>query len=143
MPPNVATRVVLVVDDDESLRTMIARALQPSYEVHEARDGSIALALLDRIAVPYAIVCDVTMPGLDGFELGRRVKRSPKLRDVPIIFLTARTSGVDIVEAMNVGAAHYILKPFSVRELRDKLDNLEKPDKPDKPDKPGQSTPPT
>lgn len=137
MPPNVPTRVVLVVDDDEALRTMIARALRPGYEVHEARDGSVALALLDRIAVPYAIVCDVTMPGLDGFELGRRVKKNPKLRDVPIIFLTARTSGVDIVEAMKVGAAHYILKPFSVRELRDKLDKLEKPDKP------GQPAPPT
>jgi CheY-like chemotaxis protein len=127
MSSNAESRVVLVVDDDEGLRTMISRALRPSYQVHEAHDGATALAILERIAAPYAIVCDVTMPGFDGFELGRRLKRSPKHRSVPIIFLTARTSGVDIVEAMKVGAAHYILKPFSVRELMDKLENLAPP----------------
>ena len=117
-------RVVLVIDDDESLRAMIARALSTSYRVYEAKDGTVALALLDRIAAPHAIVCDVTMPGVDGFEVARCVKRLPKLRDVPIIFLSARTGGTDIVEAMKLGAAHYILKPVSVRELLDKLEKL-------------------
>jgi CheY-like chemotaxis protein len=114
-------RAILVVEDDEAVRRLLVRTLSELYEVSAARDGEEALRMLERAPAPSAIVCDVTMPGIDGFELARRVRRNRAMRDLPIVFVTARTSGSDIVAAMRLGAASYILKPFSTRELLDKV----------------------
>jgi DNA-binding response OmpR family regulator len=109
--------VVMVVDDDAGIRTMIVRALGVTHTVYEATDGEEAHAMLQVIPTPDAIVCDVMMPRLDGLSLAKLLRKDALLKRVPILFLTARSSALDVVAGINAGARHYMTKPFKVAEL--------------------------
>ena len=117
-------KIVLVVDDDEDLRELLVRTLATKYTVYEAGDGQSAVDLLDTTIIPDAIICDVMMPGMDGYAVAQRVKSNANLRDVPIIFLTAKSSAADVIHGIQSGARHYVSKPFNVRELVEKVDRL-------------------
>src|SRR4051794_15956416 len=106
---------LLVVDDDAPIRRMLARTLAAEgYEVDAIADGGAALAAVER-SVPDAIVLDVTMPGLDGLAVTRRL-RAKGLR-VPILLLTARDAVPDRVAGLDAGADDYLVKPFDADEL--------------------------
>ena len=106
---------LLLVDDDPPIRRMLARTLTAEgYEVESAADGGAALAAVER-SVPDAIVLDVTMPGVDGLAVTRRL-RAKGLR-VPILLLTARDALRDRVDGLDAGADDYLVKPFEVEEL--------------------------
>jgi two-component system response regulator MprA len=106
---------VLVVDDDPPLRRMVARTLAAAgYAVTTAGDGGAALAEVERVA-PDLIVLDVTMPGLDGLAVCRRLRA--KGVAVPVLMLTARDSIPDRVNGLESGADDYLVKPFAVEEL--------------------------
>ena len=117
-------KLVLVVDDDQSVRELVLRALQgKGYETIEAKDGLSAAELLGKMPrTPDLLICDVMMPTIDGFSLARMVKTSPSLRSVPIIFLTAKADAEDVVRGITLGARHYVQKPFSVKDLLDKVE---------------------
>lgn len=117
-------RTVLVVEDDPTTRTMIARALAASYHVHEAVDGQAAIDLLGTIAPPDLFILDVMMPRVDGITLAKTLKADPKMNRVPIIFLTAKASPGDVIQGIKVGAKHYISKPFSITTLLAKIEKL-------------------
>jgi CheY-like chemotaxis protein len=117
---------VLVVDDDATIRKMVARALGAEYTVYEAADGLAALEILPRIAEPAVIVCDVMMPQIDGVTLVRELRKQPHLKGIPVIFLTAKSSPKDFVLGINAGARHYLTKPFSVKDLLDKVASIVK-----------------
>lgn len=105
---------ILVVDDEPSIVELIRVNLEDAgYEVDEAADG---LAALDRLnQKPFdLIVLDLMLPGVDGFEVCRRVRRSSS---VPIIMLTAKADEIDRVLGLEMGADDYITKPFSPREF--------------------------
>ncbi len=105
---------ILVVEDDPSLREVVALGLRrEGYQVVEARDGQ---AGLDRFAQerPDLVLLDVMLPGLDGFEVCRAIRRTSL---VPVIMLTARTDTVDVVVGLESGADDYITKPFEFPEL--------------------------
>ena len=121
-----ALKVVLVVEDDTSVRSMLVRALGNHYKVVEAGDGLAAMELLRKIPAPDVILCDVMMPRMNGYALARVLKADPTLKSIPIVFLTARDSAKDIVEGINAGARHYIAKPFSVRDVLDKIGKIVK-----------------
>jgi len=105
---------ILVVDDEEDLRTMLSSYLAAGgFEVTEATDGEQGLALLASRDFDL-VVLDVGLPGLDGFEVLRELRVTS---DVPVIMLTARTEEVDRVVGLTVGADDYVTKPFSPREL--------------------------
>ena len=123
MPP-AATKTVLIVEDDESVRTMLARALGVKYTISQAADGLEAIEMLKTIAPPDLIICDVMMPKMNGYAMTRMLKADEKLRLVPIVFLTARSSAKDVVLGINAGARHYISKPFSVRDVLDKVGKI-------------------
>src|SRR3954451_4091834 len=106
---------LLLVDDDAPIRRMLERTLiAEGYDVVAAADGGAALAAVER-NVPDAIVLDVTMPGLDGLAVTRRL-RSKGLR-VPILLLTARDAVHERVAGLDAGADDYLVKPFDVNEL--------------------------
>jgi two-component system response regulator MprA len=106
---------LLLVDDDAPIRRMLARTLAAEgYEVEAAADGGAALAAVER-SLPDAIVLDVTMPGLDGLAVTRRL-RAKGLR-VPILLLTARDAIHDRVAGLDAGADDYLVKPFDTQEL--------------------------
>lgn len=124
-PPSVAgapeAHVVLVVEDDPSIRAMIVRALGLTYTVYEAEDGVAAAALLTKIPNPHAMICDVMMPRMDGLTLAKSLKKNPQLRSIPIVFLTAKDHALDVVQGINAGARHYIAKPFKMKDLLEKV----------------------
>jgi DNA-binding response OmpR family regulator len=117
-------KLVLVVDDDPSVRTLVSKALvAKGYDVREAGDGLAASEVLGGLArLPDLLICDVMMPTFDGFSLARLVKARAELRAMPIIFLTARTASADLVQGIQLGARHYVHKPFSVKDLLDKVE---------------------
>jgi two-component system, OmpR family, response regulator MprA len=110
---------ILVVDDDRAVRDALRRALTlGSYEVQCAEDGEQALELVVQ-AVPDAVVLDVGLPGIDGLEVCRRLRRLGNR--VPILILTARDAVADRIDGLDVGADDYMVKPFDVGELKARL----------------------
>ncbi len=108
-----ATRI-LVVDDEESLRMGVSRALRDAgYAVDTAPDGLAALAAV-AAAPPDLILLDLMLPGVDGLEVCREVRRTS---DVPILMLTARDDDMDRILGLEMGADDYLPKPFQMREL--------------------------
>src|ERR687891_474284 len=109
------SEALLVVDDDAPIRRMLWRTLAAEgYEVEAVADGGAALAAVER-SVPDGIVLDVTMPGVDGLAVTRRL-RAKGLR-VPILLLTARDGLRERVAGLDAGADDYLIKPFEVEEL--------------------------
>ena len=106
---------VLVVDDDAPIRRMLARTLgAEGYEVKVAADGGAALAVIERSA-PDLVVLDVAMPGVDGLEVCRRLRRSGL--GLPVLLLTARDAVHERVVGLDAGADDYLVKPFASEEL--------------------------
>jgi DNA-binding response OmpR family regulator len=106
---------VLVVDDDPTVGDVVRRYLERAgYAVTLAQDGNAALLEYARLA-PDLVILDLVMPGLDGFEVARRIRRrSP---GVPVIMLTAMGEEQDRIAGLQLGADDYVTKPFSPREL--------------------------
>jgi two-component system response regulator MprA len=114
---------VLVVDDDPPLLRMLARTLAAEgYAVATAVDGGAALAQISSATPPDLIVLDVTMPGLDGLAVCRRLRS--KGVTVPVLMLTARDAVADRVSGLDSGADDYLVKPFAVEELIARLHAL-------------------
>lgn len=106
---------ILLVEDEVSLAMIVKDALkEEGYEVAIARDGLEGLEQYFR-EHPALIIADVMMPEVDGFEMVRRIRRMDK--EVPVLFLSARSSVDDIVFGFGLGANDYLRKPFSLREL--------------------------
>jgi len=107
-------RKVLVVDDEPTLVAALRYTLErEGFQVLEAGDGETALQLA-RSQSPDIVILDVLLPGLDGFEVCRRLRRESS---VPIIMLTAKGEETDRVVGLELGADDYVAKPFSMREL--------------------------
>ncbi|MCB9780054.1 MAG: Flp pilus assembly complex ATPase component TadA [Alphaproteobacteria bacterium] len=108
--------VVLVVDDHEEILQLVHITLEGRHEVHLARDGQEAL---DQVArhKPDAIVLDVMMPRLSGYEVAERLKGDPATADIPILILSARGDAQHIKEGFQAGADDYLPKPFDPEEL--------------------------
>jgi len=108
---------ILVIEDENEVRDNIAEILQLSdYEVRKAPDGlsGVGMAMAD---VPDLIICDITMPGLDGYEVLHALHQHPATANVPFVFLTASTEKEWIRKAMTAGADDYLTKPFEGVEL--------------------------
>jgi two-component system, OmpR family, response regulator MprA len=107
---------ILVVDDERAVRDSLRRALElEGYEIELAENGREALDRVASGAEPDAIVLDVLMPGVDGLEVCRTLRRNGSR--VPVLMLTARTQVEDRVEGLDAGADDYLTKPFALEEL--------------------------
>jgi two-component system response regulator MprA len=107
---------ILVVDDERAVRDSLRRALQlQGYEVELASDGAEALARLSANGRVDAVVLDILMPGIDGLEVCRQIRRAGS--GVPVLMLTARDAVGDRVEGLDAGADDYLVKPFALEEL--------------------------
>ncbi|MGY1810410.1 ATP-binding protein [Blastococcus sp. SYSU D00669] len=115
-PPSVSGASVLVVDDNADMRTYLTRLLAPHWTVRTAPDGRSALASV-AAQPPDLVVTDVMMPGMDGFELLRELRRSPATRRIPVLMLTARAGQEAAVEGFAAGVDDYLAKPFEAPEL--------------------------
>src|SRR5262245_31248517 len=109
-------KLVLIVDDTPTNIAVVSGLLNDSFQTKVTTNGEKALAIASGPSGPEKpdlILLDIMMPGMDGYEVCRRLKDNPATRDIPVIFLTARTEDVDEEKGFDVGAMDYIHKPFS------------------------------
>lgn len=109
--------LVLIVDDVPKNLQVLGNILRKQeYNIAAATSGKQALDLVKNIQ-PDLILLDIMMPDIDGFEVCKKLKESTESKDIPVIFLTAKTGTDDIVKGFEVGAVDYLTKPFNSAEL--------------------------
>ena len=118
---------VLIVDHSAAIRKILQRVLSqaevPVGQVFEASDGREALDALEVQKVGL-ILLDINMPNMDGIEFLRQVKSDGSLRDLPVVMVTTEGSENKVMEAVELGAAGYVRKPFTAEQIREKLSGL-------------------
>ncbi|NMH66340.1 diguanylate cyclase [Shewanella salipaludis] len=114
---------VLVVDDNvDNLDVMIANLQQESIELLVSLSGEEGLQLARELS-PDLILLDIMMPGMDGFEVCRRLKQDQATADIPVIFISAKNNEADIEQGLRLGAIDFVNKPFSIPILKARLRN--------------------
>lgn len=109
---------ILIVDDSRTVRLQIATALSHAkYQVVEAEDGAAGLAAIESHPDIALVICDVTMPIMDGIEMLRRVKADARSAALPVLMLTAEGKADLIQEVKRLGAKGWIVKPFKPDQL--------------------------
>ena len=114
---------ILIVEDNDSIRDMLAGIFKPFYEVLTAADGAEGLALV-RSEMPNIVVSDVVMPNMSGTELCKQIKSDFNTCHIPVVLLTARTAIEQNIEGLRIGADDYITKPFNTNLLISRCNNL-------------------
>ncbi len=115
---------VLVVDDSAAIRKILKRVLQqteiPLGQVYEAGDGVEALAGL-KLQQVHLILSDINMPNMDGLQFLSELKTNQEWKKIPVIMVTTEGSQAKVLEAVGLGAAGYIRKPFTADQIKEKL----------------------
>ncbi len=118
---------VLIVDDSGAIRKILQRVLIqaeiPLGKVYEAGDGVEALDALKQHPVGL-ILSDINMPNMDGLQLLNAVKSQPTTKNVPMVMITTEGSSTKVMEAVSLGAAGYVRKPFTAEQIKEKLSGL-------------------
>jgi two-component system, OmpR family, alkaline phosphatase synthesis response regulator PhoP len=108
---------ILIVEDEKDIIEVLRYYLEKeNYRVHVAQDGFQALELASKV-IPNLILLDLMLPRLDGIETCRRLKSDERLRDIPVIMVTAKAEEADKIKGLEIGADDYVTKPFSAKEL--------------------------
>ncbi len=115
--------ILLVVDDNEDIRTFIKQALKDKYIIYAAENGEEALDILSDIS-PKIVITDVMMPIMDGIELCKHIKSKKETSHIPVVMLTAKLSQENEIIGLKTGADAYIRKPFDIELLELKLENI-------------------
>ena len=125
---------ILIAEDEKQIGDMMAFKLTNSgHQVIRAQNGDEVVALASR-ELPDLIMLDVMMPGINGFEVLRRLKQHGDLRSVPVIMVTAKGHERDVLSGLGGGAVDYVVKPFSLKELAARVElALRKPQGPPQP----------
>ena len=120
-----ASAHVLLVDDDPLLIALLTRALGAiGYEVRHESDGASALESLQVEPLPALVLLDIDIPGLDGFAVLRDIGDRGLLAQLKVLILSARGSETDVIEALHLGAAGHVTKPFSLPVLLARIEQL-------------------
>ncbi|HEY5675077.1 MAG TPA: response regulator [Malonomonas sp.] len=115
---------ILIVEDEESLLKLESILLTTKgYLVQGVTTGLAALEAMDE-ELPDLVLLDVMLPKMDGFEVCSRIKQNPETRHIPIILLTAKKTPEDVARGKEVGADHYITKPFKSAMVMDIIESL-------------------
>lgn len=108
---------ILIIEDEEDIRELVKYNLQrENFDVLEAESGEEGLKLAERVP-PDLILLDLMLPGKDGLEICRMLKRNVRTQNIPIVMMTARGEESDIITGLELGADDYIVKPFSPKVL--------------------------
>ena len=115
--------IILVVEDNVEVRAYIRGELELNYVIIEAADGTIGISKAME-TIPDLIISDIMMPGCDGYELCKTLKKDIKTSHIPIILLSAKASEASVMQGLEIGADDYITKPFSTKILAARIRNL-------------------
>ncbi|MCK9240067.1 response regulator [Desulfocurvus sp.] len=108
---------VLIVEDEEDILNLLQFNFESAgFDVHTSGDGRDGLALARRLR-PDIVLLDLMLPGMDGFDVCKALKRDAETAQIPVVMLTARGEEVDRIVGLELGADDYVVKPFSFREL--------------------------
>jgi two-component system chemotaxis response regulator CheY len=115
----------LVVDDFATMRRIVRSLLKESGygNVDEAEDGAMALQMLKAGKYDF-VISDINMPNMNGFEMLRQIRAQPNLKELPVLMVTAEAKKEDIINAAQIGASGYIVKPFTKAVLEEKLTKI-------------------
>lgn len=115
---------ILVVDDDPYILMSLEFLMKKNgYQVMIARNGTEALEAINTVK-PSLILLDIMMPDVDGYSICKHVKSKKELKDIHVVFLSAKTKETDVQKGLDLGASMYITKPFSTRDLMKKVNEL-------------------
>ncbi len=115
---------ILIVEDESSIVNVVSQALRRhGFDVTTAGNGDDALEMLYPV-LPDLVLLDLMLPGMDGWEVCRRIRSTPESKSLPIIMMTARRDERDLVQGLGLGADDYIKKPFSLVELVARVKSL-------------------
>ena len=121
---------VLVVDDSAAIRKILQRVLRQTgmaiRSIHEAGDGEEAMAMMGQHAVDL-VLSDINMPKMDGLQLLASLKASPLWRNIPVVMITTEGGETKVAEAVRLGAAGYVRKPFTADQIKEKLVGILEP----------------
>jgi len=108
---------ILIVEDSPQNIDLLVDILKPDYKLSIVRNGEKALEHIFGGSIPDLILLDIVMPVMDGYEVCQKLKEEEKTKDIPVIFLSAKTKDDDIVKGFELGAEDYVTKPFNRTEL--------------------------
>lgn len=115
---------VLVVDDSAAIRKILQRVLRQTGmiigEIYDAGDGQEALEVLKTKEIGL-VLSDINMPKMDGLQLLAAMKNTPQWRDIPVVMITTEGGETKVGEAVKLGAAGYVRKPFTADQIKEKL----------------------
>jgi two-component system chemotaxis response regulator CheY len=121
---------VLVVDDSAAIRKILQRVLRQTgmaiKTIHEAGDGQEALEIL-KVHKPALVLTDINMPKMDGLQFLAAVKAVEQWRDIPVVMITTEGGEAKVGEAVKLGAAGYVRKPFTADQIKEKLAGIIEP----------------
>lgn len=111
-------RMIVVIDDDENIRTIVRTVLQSAgYNVITCESGSEALQVMQEV-IPSLVILDIMMPEMSGYEVRVRMKQQPKTQDIPVMFLSAKGEPEDVLSGYkDYCVEYYITKPFTAQQL--------------------------
>ncbi len=118
-------RLVLCIEDEPDIRKLLSISLnyRGCYQVVTADNGAAGLEEAKKRTFD-CILLDALMPGMDGYETCKRLKGDPQTRDIPVIFLAAKTQQKEIEKGISMGAVDYLLKPFDPLQLPDQIEEI-------------------
>lgn len=122
--PTQTKKLIFVIEDDESVRKLLERALASKYQVEAFGDGFAVLKRVEKPPMADLFICDVMLPGMDGLTIAKKLKGIPGAKNVPLVFLTAKTTPLDVIHGIQAGARHYVTKPFKLDDLMQKIDKI-------------------
>lgn len=118
------SRKILIVEDEPNIVVPLRFSLeQKGYEIIVAENGEAGLAMIPT-EKPDLVLLDIMLPGMDGYDVCEKIRLNPDLRSTKIIFLSAMGRDIDIAKGMSLAADDYIVKPFSILEVIDKVGEL-------------------
>jgi CheY-like chemotaxis protein len=117
-------KTVLVIEDNLEIRENTAELLElAGYRVIVADNGKEGLVIACSHS-PDLILCDIMMPGMDGYQVIKEIRENPRTSKIPFIYITARAEKADVKIAMNLSADGYVKKPFDIRELIEAIESV-------------------
>ena len=117
-------KTILVVDDEIAIRMILETLLGQRFDVVCLENGEQALDWLKENKLPDCVILDLSMPGIDGFEVIRRMREDRSLAQVPVIVLSSKDSTADRIRCSTLGAHEYVVKPFHPADLEARIDSL-------------------